>query len=105
LPPEFGVSPTFKISDLRSYFGEGDALKSRTASIQNREDDENITLSDVNIKGPIIRVRARQLILEMSSFLNTSFYNFKSRLLPNDYTRTRNEGEDRRMRGEELGVG
>jgi hypothetical protein len=29
LPPEFGVSPTFNISDLRPYLGEEDALELR----------------------------------------------------------------------------
>jgi hypothetical protein len=44
LPPEFGVSPTFNISDLRPYLGEEDALELRTTSIQEGEDDEDITL-------------------------------------------------------------
>jgi hypothetical protein len=30
LPPEFGVSPTFNISDLRPYLGQEDVLESRT---------------------------------------------------------------------------
>jgi hypothetical protein len=34
LPPEFGVSPTFHISDLRPYLGEEDVLESRMTSIQ-----------------------------------------------------------------------
>jgi hypothetical protein len=34
LPLEFGVSPTFNISDLKPYLGEGDALKSRMPPIQ-----------------------------------------------------------------------
>jgi hypothetical protein len=34
LPPEFGVSPTFNISDLRPYMVEEDELESRTAPIQ-----------------------------------------------------------------------
>jgi hypothetical protein len=33
LPLEFAVSPTFNISDLRSYLGEKDEVLSRTASI------------------------------------------------------------------------
>jgi hypothetical protein len=33
LPPEFGVSPTFNISDLRPYLGEEDEVPSRTTSI------------------------------------------------------------------------
>jgi hypothetical protein len=43
LPPEFGVSPTFNISDLKSYLGEEDTLESRTTPIQEGEDDEDIT--------------------------------------------------------------
>jgi hypothetical protein len=34
LPPEFGVSPTFNISDLRPYMVEEDEPESRTAPIQ-----------------------------------------------------------------------
>jgi hypothetical protein len=33
LPPEFGVSPNFNISDLRPYLGEEYVLESRTTSI------------------------------------------------------------------------
>jgi len=33
LPPEFGVSPTFNISDLKPYLGEEDVLESRTTPI------------------------------------------------------------------------
>jgi hypothetical protein len=34
LPPEFGVSPSFNISDLRPYLGEEDGMPSRTTSMQ-----------------------------------------------------------------------
>src|SRR6266540_4053933 len=34
LPPEFGVSPTFNISDLKLYLGEEDELESRMTPIQ-----------------------------------------------------------------------
>jgi hypothetical protein len=34
LPSEFGVSPTFDISDLRPYLGEEDEVPSRTTSNQ-----------------------------------------------------------------------
>ena len=30
LPPDFGISPTFNISDLEPYLGEEDELESRT---------------------------------------------------------------------------
>jgi hypothetical protein len=35
LPPEFGVSPTFIISDLRPYLGKEDEVLLRTTSIQD----------------------------------------------------------------------
>jgi hypothetical protein len=60
LPLEFGVSPTFNISDLRPYLGEEDEVPSRTTSIQEGEDDEDITTSDtiipsIELQGPIMR--------------------------------------------------
>ena len=69
LPPEFGVSPSFNISDLKPYLGEEDDLESRMTPIQEVEDDEDITPLDVqddpplDIQGPITRARARQLNL------------------------------------------
>jgi hypothetical protein len=65
LPPEFGVSPTFNISDLRPYLGE-DEVSLRTTSIQEGEDDEDITTSDttipsIELQGPITKSRAQQL--------------------------------------------
>jgi hypothetical protein len=60
LPPEFRVSPSFNISDLRPYLGEEDEMPSRTTSIQEGEDDEDINTSatmihSVEIVGPITR--------------------------------------------------
>jgi hypothetical protein len=60
LSSEFGVSPTFNISYLRSYFGEEDEMSSRTTSMQEGEDDEDINTSatiipSVEILGPITR--------------------------------------------------
>jgi hypothetical protein len=57
---EFGVSPTFNILDLRPYFREEDEMPSRTTSMQEGEDDENINTSaiiipSVDILGPITR--------------------------------------------------
>jgi hypothetical protein len=64
LPPEFGVSPSFNISDLRPYFGEEDEMLSRTTSMQEGEDDDDINtsatiISSVKILGPITRSRAQ----------------------------------------------
>jgi hypothetical protein len=33
LPPEFGISPTFNISDLKPYLGEEDELESKTTPL------------------------------------------------------------------------
>jgi hypothetical protein len=58
LPPEFGVSSNFNISDLQPYFREEDEMPSRTTSMQEREDDEDTNTSatiipSVEILGPI----------------------------------------------------
>jgi hypothetical protein len=57
LPPEFGVSPTFNISNLKLYLGEEDELESRTTPIQEGEDDEDISPLHT-MQGPITRARA-----------------------------------------------
>jgi hypothetical protein len=64
LPSEFGVSPTFNISDLRPYLGEEDEMPSRTTLMQEGEDDEDINTSatiipSIEIAGPITRSRAQ----------------------------------------------
>jgi hypothetical protein len=99
LPPEFGVSHSFNISDLRPYFGEEDEMPSRTTSMQEGEDDEDINnlatiIPSVEILGPITRSRAQQLNHLVNSFLCSSVYNIESRLLPNDLIVLRNQGED-----------
>jgi hypothetical protein len=62
LPLEFGVSPTFNISDLRSYLGEEDEVPLRMISNQEGENDEEITTSDttthIMMHGPFTRSRA-----------------------------------------------
>jgi translation initiation factor IF-1 len=58
LPPEFGVSPTFNILDLKPYLGEKDELESRMTPIQEGEDDEDISPLHT-MQGPITRARAR----------------------------------------------
>jgi hypothetical protein len=60
LPLEFGVSPTFNISNLRTYLGEEDEVPSRMTSIQEGGDDEDITTLDtttpsIELQGPITR--------------------------------------------------
>jgi hypothetical protein len=64
LPPEFGVSPSVNISDLPPYLGEEDEMPSRTMSMQDGEDDENINtlatiITSIEILGPITRSRAQ----------------------------------------------
>jgi hypothetical protein len=70
-------------------------------SIHEGEDDEDITSMDMQeaspldiqpIQGPITRARARQLNLEVSSFLSVPINNFKNDLLPNVYNVIRNQG-------------
>jgi hypothetical protein len=60
LPPEFGVSPSFNISDWRPYLEEEDEISSRTTSMQEGEDDEDINTSatiipSIEIVDPITR--------------------------------------------------
>ena len=42
LPAEYGVSSTFNVADLKPYAGENEQIPSRTTSIQEGEDDEDI---------------------------------------------------------------
>jgi hypothetical protein len=46
LPPEFGVSSTFNISDLRPYLREEDEVSSTTTTNQEGKDDEDFTRSE-----------------------------------------------------------
>jgi hypothetical protein len=64
LPPEFEVSPSFNISDLRPYLGEEDEMPSRMTSMQEGEDDEDINtlatiIPSVEIVGPVTQSRAQ----------------------------------------------
>jgi hypothetical protein len=60
--------PCFNIADLKPYLGEEDKLALRTTSLQEGEDDENITRLDTNntpqvdMQEPITRARAHRLI-------------------------------------------
>jgi hypothetical protein len=74
-------------------------MPSRTASIQEGEDDEDIKTSAtitpfVEIFGSITRSQVQQLNHQVNSFLCSSAYNIESRLLPNDLIVLRNQGED-----------
>jgi hypothetical protein len=51
LPPEFGVSPIFNISDLKPYLGEEDELESRMTPIQQGEDDDRVGVPDLSVSG------------------------------------------------------
>jgi hypothetical protein len=42
LPPEFGVSTSFNVADLKLYADEDEELPSRTTSVQEGEDDEDM---------------------------------------------------------------
>jgi hypothetical protein len=99
LPPEFGVTPTFNILDLQPYLGEEDEVPSRTTSIQEGEDDEDITTSDatipsIELQEPIMRSRAQQLCCHVNSFLCPSTNDLEIRLLPNYLIVIRNQGVD-----------
>ena len=70
LPADYGVSSSFNVADLKPYAGEAEELPSRTTSIQEGEDDEDIN-PDTGMAtptepaqappGPITRARAREL--------------------------------------------
>jgi hypothetical protein len=96
LPPEFEISPTFNISDLQHYLEDEDEVLSRTTSMQEGEDDEDITTSDtttpsIEVQRPITRSRAQQLCLLVNSFLCSSANDLDNRLLPNDLIVIRNQ--------------
>ena len=52
LPADFGVSPTFNIANLKPYLGEDDELPSRTTSIQEEGDDEDISSTVTPVATP-----------------------------------------------------
>ena len=56
-----------------------------------------------DIQGPITRARARQLNLQVSSFLSNVYCESENRFLPNDLIVLRNKEEDQQGRGEGLG--
>jgi translation initiation factor IF-1 len=64
LAPDFGISPTYNISDLKPYMGEEDEIE--LTPIQEGEDDEDINA----MHGPITRSRTRHLNLHVHSNLD-----------------------------------
>ena len=74
------------------------------------ESHEDITPSDthldhlLDIQGPITGALARQLNLEVSSFLSTSLYDLENIMLPNDYIVIGNHGEEEMLRERLRGV-
>jgi hypothetical protein len=101
LPPEFWVTPTFNIADLKPYLGEEDELESRTTPLQEGEDDEDIT-SIHTMNGPITRSRARQLILQVRSTLFNGVSELTLGVM--DVLMIRNLGKDQQGLGNGLGV-
>jgi hypothetical protein len=101
LPPEFGVSPTFNISDLKPYLGEEDELESRMTPIQEGEDDEDISPLHT-MQRPITRARARQLNLYVRSNLVNCFSELT--LGSMHVLLIRNNREDQQGLGEGQGV-
>jgi hypothetical protein len=101
LPPDFGVSPTFNILDLKPYMGDEDEIESRITSIQEEEDDEDIT-SIHTINGPITRSRARRLNLQIRSTLVNCVLELTLGAM--DVLMIRNLGEDQQGLGKGLGV-
>jgi hypothetical protein len=75
LPPDFGVSPTLNIADLKPYLGEEDELQPRMTQMQEGEDDVNINTSVSSthtynqISSLITQAYAHQLNNQVSSFL------------------------------------
>jgi hypothetical protein len=57
----------------------------------------------VDVQGLITRARARQLNLQVSSFLCTYSCAFENSVLPNELIVLRNEGKDQQRHGEGLG--
>ncbi|WVZ76707.1 hypothetical protein U9M48_024659 [Paspalum notatum var. saurae] len=109
LPPEFGISATFNIADLKPYLGEEDELESRMTPLQEGEDDEDISPKLPNVMhGPLTRACARQLNQHVSSFLSSSLYTCEDSMIPNvyiDYILLRNLEEDHEGHGNQQGHG
>jgi hypothetical protein len=72
LSEDYGVSSTFNVSDLSSYFGP---LESRTTPFQEGEDDEDIPAINTTptTNGPITRNRAKQIRDQVNANLSLSY--------------------------------
>jgi hypothetical protein len=85
------VSPSFNIADLKPYLGEDDEIESRTTSIQEGEDDEDIphvdttAASTTTIQGPLRRARPCQLNYQVLPFLGTIPHIHEHMILPKSY--------------------
>ena len=101
LPAEFGVSTSFNVADLKPYMAEDEELSSRTTSLQEGEDDEDIT-SIHTMNGPITRSRARQLNLQVRSTLVNCVSELTLGAM--DVLMIRYLGEDQQGLGKGLGV-
>jgi hypothetical protein len=83
--------PKARFEELRAKIGMC------VAGAQACDEDINTLatiIPSVEIVGPITRSRAQQSNHQVNSFLCSSTYNIKSRLLPNDLIILRNQGED-----------
>jgi hypothetical protein len=110
LPPEFVISLTFNISDLRPYLGEEDEFESMMTPIQEGEDVDDITTMDIHntslagIQGPpITRDHSQELNLQVISFLSASSCYLENRLLSTDLIMIGNNGDDHGVHVDELG--
>jgi hypothetical protein len=79
--------------------GEADEVLSSTTSIQEGEDDQHTTTSDITIpsielQGPITKSLAQQLRRQVNLFLCSSANDHENRLLPNELIIFRNQGVD-----------
>jgi hypothetical protein len=52
LHAKFGVSTSFNVVDLKPYMAEDEELPSRTTSLQEGEDDEDISMSTTTPASP-----------------------------------------------------
>jgi hypothetical protein len=100
LPADFGVSPTFNITDLKPYLGEEYELESRMTQMQEGEDDVDINTSNTStpthnqISGLITQARVRQLNHYVSSFL-ASYSSYLDNGNMHSILLLRNDGQER----------